>query len=350
MITSYLNEVLIELSSNLMASVNRGRIKNYEVKLSKSDLTELKDGSRNPEIVFDVRASIDEIKIVSRELSSSIAREIISIGFYSVDKSLVSDLNSLSSSSLINLKPKAKRYIDPLIFGIYNYYHLLSKESPKSLVIDIDKGAAQLVNEREDEIDLQRKRNDLLNYIDTFFFDLQDGYQFIQAGSMDVRVSTALGEEDLNEWTINVPEGTSPNDIAFMLTDSLYPRQNNNQVVGSMSYGSSVQIIPFMMTDPEVRITVDILTIPKGLTIATGTKLEPITPFRSEHRSITVKSQVNFLNQGKGSGKDVHDGPPGIGVSAERGISSALEKGRERIKKASCSSNNLYNKSNYFLL
>lgn len=351
LIGSYLNETLLDVGSNLMASVNKGRIKTHEIKLAKSDITQIDDNSRDPEIVFDVRAAIDEIQIVSRESSSSINREVVSLGFYSVSRDLISNINNLSSSALINLKSKAKRYVDQLLFGIYPYYHLLSKESPKSLIIDIEKGSLQLINQREEEIDLQRKRTDLLNHIDTFFFDLDDGYQFIQSGNMKVRVSTASTEDDLNEWIINIPEGSTPKDVAFMLTDSLYPRQDNNDVVGSMSYGASVQIIPFVMTDPEVRITVDILSLPLGLSIATGTKLEPITPFRAEHRSITVKTQVNFLNQGKASGGDVHDGPPGIGVSAERGISPALEKGRQRIKRASCSTNNLqHNRNDNFFL
>lgn len=319
LLASHINEANITLDSVILASPNIGPTNDYHLAYRKK---ELYDSNENidKELKFSLTTSIHSISLTSRKLSPIANRELVNISFYTLDKSLVD--NTPSEEELIRYKGIAKRGIKGLVYGIKSTYKALSYKGPHSLVVDIEKGSvtnttSEGISNKED--------------INTFFFQLSKGFNNVQQGELKVRVSSAPERIEVSEWIIPIEE-IDIETLTYKFHTSFYGRHMHNQVLGSMAQSNAVQIIPFIQTNEEIRIIVDILQLPKGLDIATGTPITKVTPYKPNPRSITVKAQLDYVNYARNTDPD-RNNPMGIGKVASRELSPAIKGVRDKLYK-----------------
>jgi len=331
-----INEAAISLQSPLIASPNRGELRTITAKYTEDELyPELTINKVNSkkEVSFYLTTRIHSLRITSRLLSPISNREIICINIYSLDKDLFIN-NSPSTEDLLSYRSIANRGIDGVIYGIKPYYKAMSSIGPHSLLVDIEKGNVNISsvikspNDDDDENDsnIVDKSLDEIDTetIDTFFFRLQEGVQSL-SGQLKVRVSTAPISPNINEWIIPI-NTLNADQIAFQFLNSFYINKLHNQVLGSMSSTSSVQMVSFIQTEEEIRIIVDILEVPKGLEIAIGNPLRPITTYKNGPRSINIKARLDFVNYARNTGPDSGNSNMRVGSAVASSPSPGLSK------------------------
>jgi hypothetical protein len=74
---------------------------------------------------------------------------------------------------------------------------------------------------------------------------------------------------------------------------------------------STLQIIAFVLCPKEIKIVVDLLDIPEGLEVATGSLTQVLTSYSQYSRSVTVKSQLDYVNYARST--NPKQDPVGIG-------------------------------------
>ena len=93
---------------------------------------------------------------------------------------------------------------------------------------------------------------------------------------------------------------------------------------------NALSIVPFVLTNEEVRIVIDIFNPIEQLLIGTGSSKRIFTPYKKGNRSITVKSQLDYVNYARDSSKE--DKPFSLAVSIKANESSLMTKANQRIK------------------
>jgi hypothetical protein len=322
-LASHINEANITLDSVILASPNIGPTNNNHLAYKKREFYPNTD-NQDKELRFTLTTEIHSINLTSRKLSPIANRELVNISLYTLDKSLVG--NTPSEKDLIRYKSIGNKGISGIIYGIHPSYKALSSKGPHSLVIDVEKGnVTSSTTSGENSNDLE---------INTFYFQLSKGYKTIAPGELKVRVSSAPQAFSISEWVINT-DNTSIEDIVTLFHNSFYGKHMHNQVLGNIAQPNSVQIVPFIQTDEEIKIIVDILRVPPGLDIATGTNLNKVTPYKSSPRSITVKARLDYVNYARNSDPD-RDNPMGIGRISPRELSPALKDVRDKLSRLKC--------------
>lgn len=329
-----INEAAITLQSPLIASPNRGELRTITAKYTEDELyPELTFNKANTkkEVSFYLATRIHSLRITSRLLSPISNREIICINLYSLNKDLFINDNP-STNDLLNYRSMATRGIDGVIYGIKPSYRAMSAIGPHSLLIDIEKGNVNVSNLISSPEDKDEDGNNLIDKslddidtetIDTFFFRLREGVASL-SGQLKVRVSTAPVSPNINEWNISIKDSDA-DQIAFQFLNSFYTNKLHNQVLGSMSSPSSVQMVSFIQTDEEIRIIVDILEVPKGLEIAIGNPLRPITTYKNGPRSINIKARLDFVNYARNTAPN-SNGNMSVGSAIASSPSPGLKK------------------------
>lgn len=285
-ITQVINELNIELGTGIIASPNQGAPELIKIPISPIRLYPNSLLDKNLQLYIELSPSIDVIEIVSQVLSPIRDKEVLMVDFYTIPLSSVTI--GYSSQDLINMSRLGTRGIKGLVFGTIGRYSELTNKGPHSAVVEVDKGTLitkqeqNIINPGESAIDL--KQNLIL---DTFHFRLAKNVSMISTSLITIRVSTLPATLEPNIWTYQF-DGGSLDDLVNGLLDILFINARPSCLVAAITSPYSLQIVPHLITDDETRIVIDLINLPLGVEVSTGTDRLSITPYKSGTRSINV--------------------------------------------------------------
>jgi len=341
-----LNDAGLTRDTNIIAAPNLGTllstsISTFKQKLYSNEVDKTYD--RKP-ATFKLQPRIDYLSFSPRRVSSVINRELIILKFYTLDKvSLATtklsqlnipsftyigtwdnstnysignivDYNSRSyvckQDSLDNVPNSSadywellfsphenlstyrnisQDYVEGLLYGLENDFTKLDKLGPKSLLLDVKEGTLKTIGGRESSA----ASNSLIN---TFYFKLEEGFTSV-TGLLKLRcASTKLTDVPeifsfLNSTDktldINLVNATAE-DVALEVLKAVYTISQYTDVLSALVYPHALEFTAFKRTKEEVKEVIDILQIPEGLEIATGTSLIERTPYKPKPRSLIV--------------------------------------------------------------
>ena len=137
--------------------------------------------------------------------------------------------------------------------------------------------------------------------IDTFYFSYSNPLTpyCTTAGTLLFRISTLF--EDVPWIPINIELGDQPEDVAFKLLQGIleYRVEQDTKVVGAQIYKDAVYINAYKITNPEVRVVVDIkFENVEGITVASYYHLvaPAITSYATAPRSVAVTTTLRVTN------------------------------------------------------
>jgi hypothetical protein len=191
--------------------------------------------------------------------------------------------------------------IDGLLVGKQNnialVYSTMQAQGPLSTIIDVNRGvtsSAAALASSNTKIDHKIE-------IDTFYFSFSDpAFPFCTtAGRMFFRISTL--STDVPWVGIDILVGDTPADVAFKLVQRLleYRVASDTHVVGAQIYNNAVYINAYKITNPEVKVVVDIrFEDVVGITIAAYYYLQPpnTTAYNVSPRSVAVTTVLRITN------------------------------------------------------
>ena len=213
----------------------------------------------------------------------------------------VSNVSYTSNDLLVRKSTYIKNYVDGLLIGkqTSNYfnYQSLQLEGPLSAIIDVNKGtvsSASATTTGSTSIDHKVE-------IDTFYFSYSNPLTpyCTSAGTLLFRISTLF--EDVPWISINIELGDQPEDVAFKLLQGIleYRVEQDTKVVGAQIYKDAVYINAYKITNPEVRVVVDIkFENVEGITVASYYHLvaPAITSYATAPRSVAVTTVLRVTN------------------------------------------------------
>jgi hypothetical protein len=213
----------------------------------------------------------------------------------------VSNVSYTSNDLLVRKSTYIKNYVDGLLIGkqTSNYfnYQSLQLEGPLSAIIDVNKGtvsSASATTTGSTSIDHKVE-------IDTFYFSYSNPLTpyCTSAGTLLFRISTLF--EDVPWIPINIELGDQPEDVAFKLLQGIleYRVEQDTKVVGAQIYKDAVYINAYKITNPEVRVVVDIkFENVGGITVASYYHLvaPAITSYATAPRSVAVTTTLRVTN------------------------------------------------------
>jgi hypothetical protein len=309
-----INEACIEKDSTLISSPNRGPLRKETLTYKQSDIYPSGglDTVENKEITFTLSTRIHYITFSSRTLSTDVNRELVSIRLYVLPQ----EIAITKEMAISNRYNPELIDMEGIVYGTKNEYYCLDKRGPHSVLIDVERGAASAdVSNQKDQID-------------TIYFRLKPGCDVSEVrGPLSIRIASPPNEE-YTEWYIDVEPSTSPEEITFQLLSSMYERHIHSKLLGSMPHSNALQIIPFIKTEDEVRMVLDITQVPDCIEVATGTSLKPLTQFKGEPRSIAVKTLANLIGEGN---KSSTTSPHGARITTPINKSSRLQAVYDKV-------------------
>lgn len=284
-IAMHTNEACIEKNSTLICSPNRGSLKRETLTYKKSELYPSANLDLNKEITFTLSTRLHYITFSSRTLSTEVNRELISIRLFLLPEELAPD----SDTAIANRYNPTLQDMEGVVYGTKNSYYCLDNKGPHSLLIDVERGAAST--------DISNK----VDQIDTLYFRIKPNCLTSDVGgNLSIRIASPPNE-DYTEWTLPIPLGSSAESITLSLLSSIYERHLESKILGAMPHPNAIQVIPFTKTDTEVRMVLDIIELPDCIEVATGTAIKPLTQYKGEPRSITVKTVATLPLEGNSS-------------------------------------------------
>lgn len=286
-VSQVINELNIELGTGIIASPNKGAPELVKIPISSVRLYPDSSINKNLQLYIELTPAIDVIEIVSQVLSPVRDKEVLMVDFYTVPLPQSSSV-PLSSQNLINMVKSNYRGIKGLVFGTIGKYSELTNKGPHSAVIEIDKGTLitkqeqAILNPGESAIDLKQ---DIV--LDTFHFRLAKNYTFIAPSVITIRVNTQPITLETNIWSLNFIGG-SLDDLISQLLDSIFINSRPSSLVAAITSPYALQVVPHLITDDETRIVIDLINLPLGVEVSTGTDRLFITPFKGGTRSVNV--------------------------------------------------------------
>ena len=369
-ITQVINELNIELGTGIIASPNQGAPELIKIPISPIRLYPNSLLDKNLQLYIELSPSIDVIEIVSQVLSPIRDKEVLMVDFYTIPLSSVTI--GYSSQDLINMSRLGTRGIKGLVFGTIGRYSELTNKGPHSAVVEVDKGTLitkqeqNIINPGESAIDL--KQNLIL---DTFHFRLAKNVSMISTSLITIRVSTLPATLEPNIWTYQF-DGGSLDNLVNGLLDILFINARPSCLVAAITSPYSLQIVPHLITDDETRIVIDLINLPLGVEISTGTDRLSITPYKSGTRSINVpairvssnelskridnviKTSPTHFSSAKGNTNGLeHQGVSAKLVNVREKLRSFEQCGRDRCitTHSKCGSNSyIYGTQHYYTL
>jgi len=248
---------------------------------------------------------------------------------------LLLDLSTITytSSNLVNNKNNyLYDYINGLVVGVQSttslLYQSLQPKGPLSAIIDVNKGVTSTASSTTTNKTIDHKVE-----IDTFYFGVVDSSnpQCTQAGKLLFRISTL--SNDVPWIPINIIVGDKPEDVAFKLVQKLleYRVADDTHVVGAQIYNNAVYINAYKISNPEVKVVVDVkFEGVGGITVAAYYHLEApqSTAYNTSPRSVAVTTILRITNNPP-SDSNINKGASTVDIG-KRG-NSKMSKVRDKI-------------------
>jgi hypothetical protein len=352
-----LNDAGLSRDTNIIASPNLGSLTTNFLSISKKKLypNELAKTYDKKVASFKVQTKLDYLTFTPRRRSSIVNRELIILRFFTLDKVTLAsyklaalpeftgitftynnnwsistaytkgqivDYNNkvyvckqnstgnipststaywislyATTDELVNYKSISEDYIEGLVYGLTNNFATLDKKGPKSILLDVEKGDLKVVSSNN-------KVDKGTNLINTFYFKLTDSSVLIN-GVLKLRVaSTKLLDVpeifsflNLVDKTLDITfTNATAEDVALEILKAVYQISQYTDVLSALVYPNALELTAFKRTKEEVQEVIDILQLPSGLDIATGTSIIEKTPYKNKARSLVIEA-INIPSQ-----------------------------------------------------
>lgn len=247
-----LNEAFIDVGANLIVSPNQIQVS-----------TEGPEGTR----------AIYSLNIASRLSSANISREMIALRFLTCKETTLANYQGDIIAD----------HIEGLEYGVSP--QALTLRGPHSLLIDVkegkalgSKGAGSSTN------NVKGAANNKGQVIDTIYFR---GEGLVGPFTYRVSNADALGNTPYKTIEVN----GNANQLALEFLQDLHKARWQNLVIGSLPYPNALRLVlANPLENNQLKVVVDILTLPVDLEIALGDELYRATPYEGGPRSITIQA------------------------------------------------------------
>ncbi len=299
-----LQNVNIGRQANILAAPNIERSTSKKIKIGylRSDL--YPEGSEYDKRIggFSYSPEISYIDFAARRNDTAVTNDILIVGFYTIDSAVdlspyLGRVGSSASIALGSIRRSGLNYVEGLLIGSSSNYIRFRKESPVSLLIQVEAGKVQT------DSTTTKDSKETTYSPDTFYFQLennirntpiqiapdviiQPGQAFPINGTIKLRISTThpynLTElfpyvnEDDGTIQIGLENVTSAEEVAEEVLKALYILSPYTEVIGSLAFPNAVQISNFRLTKEEIKEVVDLFLLDD--LIITGTTVNPLLP------------------------------------------------------------------------
>ena len=348
-----LNDAGLSRNTNIIVSPNLGFLTTNSLSLSKKKLyPDEVDKTYDKKVAsFKVQTKLDYLTFTPRRRSSIVNRELIILRFFTLDKVILANYklaalseftgttftynNSWSNSTLYtkgqivdynnkvyvckqnstNNNPStattywiplyattdelttykgiAQDYIEGLVYGLTNNFTTLDKKGPKSILLDVEKGDLKVISSNS-------KVGKETNTINTFYFKLSDSLMLVN-GILKIRVaSTKLLDVPEIFSFLNPVDKTldisfinaTAEEVALEVLKAIYQISQYTDILSALVYPNALELTAFKRTKEEVQEVIDIIQVPNGLDVATGTSIIEKTPYKNKARSLVIEAIV----------------------------------------------------------
>ena len=328
------------VKSNILAAPNKGDYKVNSVLIPKNKLYDYEDNAFDRKLAeFGLSQQISEVNFRSRRQDPVVSYELIILTFYTISASLVAeqelgndgiwdyvgtwdngttynrgdivtyldykyackvdgttvlptDFNNWqlllpTKISLLPILDKATNWIEGLVYGVKSNYLDLDVEGPSSLTLVVNE------NRVESTAATPSTTAEELEFVaNTFYFKALAPV----SGELKVRISSTNLTEIPELLPLLDAEGSlvitlnndSVESVALKFLKAIYSISQPTEVLGALVYPYAVQLTSFKESLEEVREVIDILEVPPGLLIATGTPSHVKTDYYNHPRSVIV--------------------------------------------------------------
>jgi hypothetical protein len=214
------------------------------------------------------------------------------------------------ASDLIPYRSISQDYIEGLIYGLNKSYTYMDSKGPKSIILSVQNGSLKVVTSNTTGT---AKATTEKYVIDTFYFRLEEGV-FSVSGVLKIRLSSTnlKAVPDIYPF-LNPLDGTitvnlntvSAEEAAVEILKVIYQVSQYTDVLCGLAFPNALQFTAFKKTNNEVKEVIDIIEVPAGLEIATGSSLVTVTPYKSKPRSLIVTATSIFDNGASASSSAV---------------------------------------------
>ena len=352
-----LNDAGLSRNTNVIASPNLGLLTSTSISLPKKKLypDEIDKTYDKKVAFFKLQTKLDYLNFTPRRRSSIVNRELIILRFFTLDKvnlaqsklanntaftgvtftytnewdnstnyeiGNITDYNSkvyvckqlstnnipsistdywvslfADSDELANYKSISQDYIEGLVYGLANNFTTLDKKGPKSILLDVEKGDLKIVSSNS-------KLTKDTNIINTFYFKLSDPLVLV-SGILKLRVSSTklLDVPEIFSFLNPIDKtlditliNATAEDVALEILKAVYQISQYTNILSALVYPYALEFTAFKRTKEEVQEVIDIIQIPPGLDIATGTSIIEKTPYKNKARSLVIEA-INIPSQ-----------------------------------------------------
>lgn len=348
-----LNDAGLSRNTNIIVSPNLGFLTTNSLSLSKKKLyPDEVDKTYDKKVAsFKVQTKLDYLTFTPRRRSSIVNRELIILRFFTLDKVTLANykLTALSeftgttftynnnwnnstlytkgqivdynnkvyvckqsstnntpstattywiplyatTDELTTYKGIAQDYIEGLVYGLTNNFTTLDKKGPKSILLDVEKGDLKVISSNS-------KVGKETNTINTFYFKLSDSLMLVN-GILKIRVaSTKLLDVPEIFSFLNPVDKTldisfinaTAEEVALEVLKAIYQISQYTDILSALVYPNALELTAFKRTKEEVQEVIDIIQVPNGLDVATGTSIIEKTPYKNKARSLVIEAIV----------------------------------------------------------
>lgn len=328
------------IKSNILAAPNKGELLTETTAIAKNRLYPIQGNPFDNKIAqFNINRRITQIDLRPRRQDPVVNYELIIVGFYSASVESVAreqinnnftwtyqgewapgfynqgdivfyqgfkygciavntntvptDFNNWTvllpdKTSLLPLIDESTNGIEGLIYGLKNNFLNLDTKGPSSRTVIVNENRVTAANSTTPGGDPEESEF----VANTFYFRTLAPV----TGELKVRISST----NLSDKTELLPlldgDGNlvinllndEAEDVALKFLKGIYSISQPTEVLGALVYPNAVQMTSFKESEEEVREIIDILEIPPGLLIATGTPSFVKTDYFNNPRSVVI--------------------------------------------------------------
>ena len=179
------------------------------------------------------------------------------------------------------------------MYGLTNSFTNLDKKGPKSILLDVEKGDLKIVSSTSNV-------TKDTNSINTFYFKLSDSSVLV-SGVLKLRISSTklLDVPEIFSFlnpidkTLDITlTNATADDVALEILKAVYQTSQYTDVLSALVYPYALEFTAFKRTKEEVQEVIDIVQVPSGLDVATGSSIVEKTPYKNKARSLVINAIV----------------------------------------------------------
>ena len=328
------------IKSNILAAPDKGELVTETTNIAKNRLYAIQNNPFDNKIAqFNINRRVTQIDFKPRRQDPTVNYELIILGFYTAAVELVAreqvnnnytwtyqgdweagfynqgdivfyegfhygctitSTNNIPTNfndwtvllpdktSLLPLVDEATNGIEGLLYGTSNRYLDLDEKGPSSRTIVVNENRLTSANSVTPGGDPEEQEF----IANTFYFRTLAPV----TGELKVRISSTNLADKIEILPLLDGDGNlvipllndEAEDVALKFLKAIYSISQSTEVLGVLAYPNAVQMTSFKESEEEIREVIDILEVPPGLLIATGTPSFVKTDYFNNPRSVVI--------------------------------------------------------------